>query len=71
MYEDIGHSNEARKTMKKYLIGSLEVHYVLTPALSIPKHDERPQIQFMSQNQAIVMTSTMTLCVILRTLQLN
>mmetsp|Transcript_16589 Transcript_16589/g.15934 ORF Transcript_16589/g.15934 Transcript_16589/m.15934 type:complete len:149 (+) Transcript_16589:135-581(+) len=25
MYEDIGHSNEARKTMKKYLIGHLEV----------------------------------------------
>ena len=25
MYEDIGHSNEARKTMKKYLIGNLEV----------------------------------------------
>ena len=39
MYEDIGHSNEARKTMKKYLIGSLEVHCVLIPALSIPKHD--------------------------------
>jgi hypothetical protein len=25
MYEDVGHSNEARKTMKKYIIGSLEV----------------------------------------------
>ena len=28
MYEDIGHSNEARKTMKKYLIGNLEVKMV-------------------------------------------
>ena len=28
MYEDIGHSNEARKTMKKYLIGNLEVNMV-------------------------------------------
>ena len=25
MFEDIGHSNEARKTMSKYLIGSLKV----------------------------------------------
>ena len=29
MYEDIGHSNEARKTMKKYLIGNLEVRMFL------------------------------------------
>ena len=27
MYEDIGHSNEARKTMKKYLIGNFEVQF--------------------------------------------
>ena len=25
MFEDIGHSNEARKTMEKYLIGKLKV----------------------------------------------
>lgn len=25
MFEDIGHSNEARKTMEKYLIGTLKV----------------------------------------------
>lgn len=32
MYEDVGHSNEARKTMKKYIIGSLEVQiHLLNP----------------------------------------
>ncbi len=25
MFEDIGHSNEARKTMDKYLVGALKV----------------------------------------------
>ena len=33
MYEDIGHSNEARKTMKKYLIGNLEVGIKFPTAL--------------------------------------
>lgn len=34
MYEDIGHSNEARKTMKKYLLGNLEVSAALRAKLS-------------------------------------
>ena len=29
MYEDIGHSNEARKTMKKYLVGTYAVRTLL------------------------------------------
>ena len=66
MYEDIGHSNEARKTMKKYLIGNLEVGAHLIPFHSYVS--SRPQIHFISQNQATIMTSRATLHVILRIL---
>lgn len=36
MYEDIGHSNEARKTMKKYLIGNLEVRMFYCHDQTVP-----------------------------------
>ena len=41
MYEDIGHSNEARKTMKKYLVGSYAVRTSATQCLSTNNFQQR------------------------------